>query len=109
MQPPRREHAAHADQEQRNSESQGNPETQAHAAQFVVILLSYRHCNTRFKSHAANRAYSWLVGDSLRMHWADVLGFRSTEQLQLESHSAFGTRTRLRRRYFRIHRTEIFR
>src|SRR5947207_15676812 len=108
MQAARPQHASRADYEQRDGKSEANPKTPAHAAQLVIVFLRCAYCNAWLKRHATDRTDSGPVGENLRMHWAHVLGCCGAQQLRLQSHSAFGTRSRFRKNDLRIHGAKIF-
>ena len=93
---PPRHHARHFDQHQRNRQRDAYPEAPRHVRQLGRGLVAGAH-DARLQRHPADWTIARLRTDDLRMHRADVFGFRNRLDWRdrFERHAALRTRPRM--------------
>ena len=69
-----RNHLGHREQQERNRQSQADPEPPRHVDEFGIGGLLLRHHGDRFEGHPADRARARTIADDLRVHGAGVRG-----------------------------------
>ncbi len=100
----RSEHVAHRQRQQWHAKGYAPPEASRHLDKLRIGLLRSGH-RPWLEGHTALRATSRVIAHHLRMHRADVLGFRrrGSQSLGFEGHAALWTDPRPRLPNFRIH------